>query len=182
MKLISEISEKEQVKGLPKINFENDSSCEFYHRGKQTKSSFHSKNVVSTTRPLELLHLDLFRPTKTTSLGGRKYGLVIVDDYSRFTWIIFLIHKDEACETFKSFSKRTQNKKGFCITSIRSYHSREFENHSFENFCNQNGISHNVSSLRTPQQNGVVERKNRSLQEMTRTILLKSGLSKGFWA
>ena len=71
MKLISEISQKELVKGLPKINFENDSSCEFCLRGKQTKSSFHSKNVVSTTRPLKLLHLDLFGPTRTTSLVVR---------------------------------------------------------------------------------------------------------------
>ena len=120
MKLIYEISHKELVKGLPKISFENDSSYEFCLRGKQTKSSFHSKNVVSTTRPLELLHLDLFDPTRTASLGGRKYGLVIMDDYSRFTWVIFLIHKDEACEAFKTFLKRIQNEKGFCVT-IRNF-------------------------------------------------------------
>ena len=103
IKLISKISQKELVKGSPKISFENDSSCEFYLRGKQTKSSFHSKNVVSTIRSLELLHLDLVGPTRIANLGGRKYGLVIVDDFSRFTWIIFLIHKDEACEAFKTF-------------------------------------------------------------------------------
>ena len=105
-----------------------------------------------------------------------------MDDFSRFTWVIFLIHKDEACEAFKLFSKRVQNEKGFCITSIRSDHGGEFENHSFETFCNENGIFHNFSSPRTPQQNGVVERKNRSLQEMARTMLLNSGISKGFWA
>jgi len=101
MKLISEISQKELVKGLTKISYENDSTCESCQKGKQTKSSFHSKNVVSTTRPLELLHLDLFGPTRTVSLGGKKYGLVIVDDFSRFTWVIFLVHKDHACEAFK---------------------------------------------------------------------------------
>ena len=148
----------------------------FYLRGKQTKSSFHSKNVVSTTRP----HLDLFGSSRTASLQGKKYSLVIVDDFSRFTWVIFLIHKDEACEAFKSFSKRIQNEKGFCITSIRSDYGGEFENHFFEIFCNENDISHNFSSPRTPQQNGVVERKNISLQEMARTMLLESGLSKGF--
>ena len=82
----------------------------------------------------------------------------------------------------KFFSKRVQNKIGFCITSIRSDHGGEFENHAFENFCNENDISHNFSSLRTPQQNGVVERKNRSLQEIARTMFLESGLSKSFWA
>ena len=82
MKLISEISQKELVKGLLKISFNH---CEFCVRGKQTKSSFHSKNAVSITRPLKLLHLDLFGLTKTANLGGKKYGLVIVDNFSRFT-------------------------------------------------------------------------------------------------
>ena len=147
MKLIFEISQKELVKGLPKISFENDSSCEFCLRGKQSKSFFHNKNVVSTTRPLEVLHVDIFGLTRTASLGNRKYSLVIVDDYSIFTWLIFLIHKDEACEAFKTFSKRIQNEKSFCITSIRLDHGEEFENHSFETFCNKNDISHNFSSL-----------------------------------
>ena len=80
MRLISKISQKELVKGLLKISFDNDSTCKFYQKGKQTKSSFHSKNIVSTTRPL-----DLFRPIRTASLGGKKYGLVIMDDFSRFT-------------------------------------------------------------------------------------------------
>ena len=97
-----------------------------------------------------------------------------------FTWVIFLIHKDEAYEAFKIFSKRIQDEKGFCITSIRSNHGGEFENHFFENFCNENDISHNFSSPRTPQQNGVVERKNRSLQKWPETMLLESGVSKGF--
>ena len=180
MRLIFEISQKELVKGLLKISYDNDSTCKFCQRGKQTKSSFHSKNVVSTTRSLELLHFDLFGLTRTASLGGKKYGLVIMDDYSRFTWVIFLIHKDDACDAFKTFSKRVRNEKGFCITSTRFDHGVEFENHYFENFCTKNGIFHNFSSPRTPQQSGVVERKNISLQEMARTIPLENGLSKGF--
>ena len=116
MRLISKIFQKELDKGLPKISFDNDSTCEFCQRGKQTKSFFHSKNVVSTTRSFELLHLDLFGSTRTANLGGKKYGLVIVDDFSRFTWVIFLIHKDDACEAFQTFSKRVQNEKGFFIT------------------------------------------------------------------
>ena len=83
MKLISETSQKELAKGLPQISFDNDSTYEFYQRCKQTKSSFHSENVVSTTRPLKPFHLDLFRLTRTASLDGKKYGLVIVDDFSR---------------------------------------------------------------------------------------------------
>ena len=64
---------------------------------------------MSTTQLFELLHLDLFEPTRIASLGRKKYGLVIIDDFSRFTWVIFLVHMDEACEAFKVFSKRVQN-------------------------------------------------------------------------
>ena len=68
---------------------------------------------MSTTRPLELLHLDLFGLTRTISLGGKKYGLVIVDGFLRFTCVIFLVHKDEVCKAFKVVSKRSQNEKRF---------------------------------------------------------------------
>ena len=90
---------------------------------------------MSTTRLLELLHLDLFELTRIASLGGKKYGLVIVDDFSIFTWDIFLVHKDEACEAFEVSSKRVQNEKAFCISSIKCDHGGEFENHVFEGFC-----------------------------------------------
>ena len=82
----------------------------------------------------------------------------------------------------KYFQKEYKMKKVFCISSIRSDHGEEFENYTFEKFCNKNGISHNFSSLRTYQENGIVERKNRSLQEMAKSMLLESGLSKGFLA
>ena len=116
------------------------------------------------------------------SLGSKKYGLVIVDCFSRFTWVIFLLYMDEACEVIKMFWKRVHNEKGFCISSIEFDHGGEFEKYVFEKFCNKNVIFHNFSSPRTPKQNGVVERKNKSLQEMARTMLLESGFLKGFWA
>ena len=93
-----------------------------------------------------------------------------------------LAHKDESFENFKVFCKRVQNEKGFCISAIRSNHGREFENIHFENFYRENGISHNFSCARTPQQNGVVERKNRTLQEMARSMLFENSVPKHFWA
>ena len=134
--------------------------------GKQTKSSFKLKNKVSTSRPLELIHMDLFGPTRAASLGGMNYAYVLVDDYSGYTWVCFLAHKNDAFNAFKSFTKRIQNEKGFCITKIRSDHGTEFENHEFDEFCNEHGIDHNFSVPRTPQQNGMVERKNRTLKEI----------------
>src|ERR1044072_9790322 len=123
------------------------------------------KNVVSTSRPLELLHIDLFGPVKTASISGKKYGLVIIDDYSIWKWVKFLRHKDESHSMFSNFCNQVQNDKEFRIVKVRSDHGGEFENKDFEKLFNENDISHDFSCPRTPQQNGVVERKNRTLQE-----------------
>ncbi|XP_045810862.1 uncharacterized protein LOC123905296 [Trifolium pratense] len=89
MRTIAKLSQLDLVRGLPKISFDKDKLCESCTKGKQTKSSFKPKDFISTKRPLELLHIDLFGPVKTTSLGGKNYGFVIVDDYSRYTWVLF---------------------------------------------------------------------------------------------
>ncbi|KAL5560474.1 hypothetical protein UlMin_036685 [Ulmus minor] len=181
MDLLNKLSTKQLVKGLPLVTFQKDKICDACQFGKQIKSSFKSKKMISTSRPLELLHLDLFGHMRTASLGGKFYVFVIVDDFSRFTWTLFLTHKNEALQTFSNLCKRIQNEKGFSIVSIRSDDGKEFENKDFEKYCLQNGFEHNFSSPRTPQQNGVVERKNRSIQEMARTLLNENGLPKYFW-
>ena len=181
MDLISKLAKKELVIGLPKISFEKDKLCGACQQGKQTKISFKSKNVVSTSRPLQLLHMDLIGPSRTSSLGGKYYVLVVVDDFSRFTWVSFLAHKDEAFSSFTKLCKRLQNEKGFVISNVRTDHGRELENSSFEKFCDEHGIGHNFSAPRTPQQNGVVERKNRTLEEMARTMLCAKSLPRYFW-
>ncbi|GJR40655.1 retrovirus-related pol polyprotein from transposon TNT 1-94 [Tanacetum coccineum] len=143
--------------------------------------------MVSTTRCLELLHMDHFHmdhfdPSAVRSYRGNLYTLVTVDDYSRYTWTRFLKTKTEAFEQFEIFSKKIQNQLGCSIVSIRMDHGRGFDNEvQFREFCNANGITHNFSALRTPQSNGVVERKNRSLQEMSRTMLNKQLLPQKFW-
>ena len=106
-------------------------------------------------------------------MGGRYYTFVIVDDYTRFTWVLFLAHKDEAFEKFEAFCKRVQLEKGYLISKIRSNHWGEFENKSFEKFCNQHSFSHNFSALKTPQQNEVVE-----IQDMAKTMLIDNNLPK----
>ena len=126
--------------------------------------------------------MDLFGPTRVASLGGMHYAYVLVNDYSRFTWVCFLAHKNDAFKAFENFAKRVQKEKGFCITSIRSDHGTEFENEFFKTFCNENGFSHTFCSLRTPQQNGVVERKNRTLVEMAIIMLHEYNLPLYFWA
>ncbi|GJX64591.1 retrovirus-related pol polyprotein from transposon TNT 1-94 [Tanacetum coccineum] len=129
------------------------------------------------------IRLSLVHPrTDVRSYRGNRYTLVIVDDYSRYTWTRFLKDKTEACDQFKIFSKKIQNQLGSTILSIRTDHSREFDKEvQFVEFCNANGITHNFSAPRTLQSNGVVERKNRTLQEMSRTMLNEQSLPQNFW-
>ena len=117
---------KELLIGISKLKFEKNKLCEACQKGKQVKNSFQSKNVVSTSKPLELLHIDLFGPSGIMSLGGNYYDLVIVDDYSRFTWTLFLKTKNEAFDVFHKLAKVIQNEKSLNIVSIRSDHRGEF--------------------------------------------------------
>jgi len=112
--------------------------------------SFKAENIISTSKPLELLLLDLFGPSRTKTLGGNYYDFVIVNNFHRFIWALFLSSKDD---TFDAFAKFAQ------VISLRSEHGGEFVNHQFEEFCDEFGISHNLSCSGTPQQNRVVKRK-----------------------
>ncbi|CAN0920860.1 Retrovirus-related Pol polyprotein from transposon TNT 1-94 [Linum grandiflorum] len=128
-----------------------------------------------------MIHLDLFGPTNSPSLGGKFYVFVLVDDFSRFCWVYLLTSKDETFRKFKAFVKTVQNEKQSSIIKIRSDNGGEFVNSDFKNFCEDLGIEHEFSAPRTPQQNGVVERKNRTLIEIARTMLNDYGLSTKFW-
>ncbi|GJR05834.1 retrovirus-related pol polyprotein from transposon TNT 1-94 [Tanacetum coccineum] len=181
MRLIQSLASKELVRNLPKLKFDQH-FCDACKIGKQAHASHKAKNIVSMTRCLELLHMDLFGPSAVRSYEGNRYTLVIVDDYSRYTWTRFIKDKTKAFDQFKIFSRKIQNQLGCSIVSIRTDHGREFDNEvQFGEFCNANGITHNFSAPRTPQSNGVVERKNRTLQEMSRTMLNEQSLPQKFW-
>ncbi|GJW54636.1 retrovirus-related pol polyprotein from transposon TNT 1-94 [Tanacetum coccineum] len=154
MRLIQSLSSKELVRNLPKLNFEK-SFCDACNVGKQVHESHNAKNMVSTSKCLELLHMDLFGPSAVQSYEGNFYTLVIVDDYSRYTWTRFLKHKNEAFDHFEILSKKIEVQKGCPIISIHTDHGREFDNEvQFGAFCDANGITHNFSAPRTPHQNG----------------------------
>nr|GEV20470.1 retrovirus-related Pol polyprotein from transposon TNT 1-94 [Tanacetum cinerariifolium] len=181
IRLIQSLASKELVRNLPKLKFDQH-FCDTCKIGKQAHASHKAKNIVSTTRCLELLHMDLFGPSVVRSYRGNRYTLVIVDDYSRYTWTRFLKDKTEVFYQFEIFSKKIQNQLGCTIVSIRSNHGIEFDNEvQFGELYNTNGITHNFSAPRTPQSNGMVERKNRTLQEMSRTMLNEKSLPQKFW-
>jgi transposase InsO family protein len=123
--------------------------------------------------------MDLFGPVAYISIGGNKYGLVIVDDYSRFTWVLFLQDKGQTQEVLKKFLRRTQNKFDVKVKKIRSDNDTKFKNTQVEDFLDE-GIKHEFLTPYTPQQNGVAERKNRTLIEMARTILMNTKPLIGF--
>ncbi|GJZ52832.1 retrovirus-related pol polyprotein from transposon TNT 1-94 [Tanacetum coccineum] len=181
MRLIQSLASKESVRKLPKLKFDKHfyDACKI---GKQAHASHKAKNLVSTTRCLELIHMDLFGPSAVRSYGGNLYTVVKVDDYSRYTWTRFLKNKTEAFDQFKIFSKKIQNQLGCTIVSIRTDHGRKLDNEvQFGEFCNAIVITHNFYAPRTPQSNDVVERKNRTLQEMSRTMLNEESLPQIFW-
>ena len=107
--LLSKLHKMELVRGLPKVDVDDMSSCDARSRGKMTRSSFPSKKEVSTTRPLELIHMDLCGPMRVQSYGGNKYIFVLIDDYSRYTWTIFLRSKDQVFESFHTLILMLEN-------------------------------------------------------------------------
>jgi transposase InsO family protein len=182
IKNLHKLLKEDHVLGLTDVCFEKDKPCATCQAGKQVGSTHQSKNVMTTTRPLELLHMDLFGHVAYLSIGGSKYGLVIVDDFSRFTWVFFLQDKSEAQGTLKRFLRRAQNEFELKVKKIRSDYGSEFKNLQVEEYLEEEGIKHEFSAPYTPQQNGVVETKNKMLIDMERTMLGEYKTPERFWS
>ncbi|GJR49832.1 putative ribonuclease H-like domain-containing protein [Tanacetum coccineum] len=170
------------VRGLPSKLFENNQTCVACQKGKQHRASCKSKTVSSISQPLHMLHMDLFGPTFVKSLMKKMYCLVVTDDYSRFSWVFFLATKDETSGILKSFITGVENLIDQRVKVIRCDNGTEFKNKEMNQFCERKGIKREFSVARTPQQNGVAERKNRTLIEAARTMLADSKLPTTFWA
>ncbi|GJS35261.1 putative ribonuclease H-like domain-containing protein [Tanacetum coccineum] len=180
-KTINKLVKENLVRGLPTKHFENDQTCVACLKGKQHKASCKSKIQNSITQPLFMLHMDLFGLTFMSSLMHKKYCLVVTDDYSRFTWV-FLASKDETSGILKSFITEIENLVDKKVKIIRCDNGTEFKNKVMSEFCEKKGIKREFSIARTPQQNGVAERRNRTLIEAARTMLADSKLPTTFWA
>ncbi|CAJ2645128.1 unnamed protein product [Trifolium pratense] len=182
LKSMKRVISEESIRGLPSLQIQEGNICGECQIGKQTKVSHQKLQHLSTSRVLELLHMDLMGPIQVESLGGKKYVLVVVDDFSRYTWVNFIREKSETFEEFKNLCLQLQKEKDCGIVRIRSDHGKEFENSKFADFYAAEGITHEFSSPITPQQNGVVERKNRTLQESARVMLHAKNVPYKFWA
>nr|GEU47982.1 hypothetical protein [Tanacetum cinerariifolium] len=162
------------VRGLPKLKFEKDHLFSACAMGKSKKKSHKPKSEDTYQEKLYLLHMDLCGPMHVKSVNGKKYILVIVDDYSRFTWVKFLRTKDEAPDFIIKFLKMIQVRLKVPVRRIRIDNGTEFVNQTLCEYYEQVGISHETSVARSPHQNSVVERHNRTLAEVAHTI---SGLT-----
>jgi len=182
LKGIKKAITSEAIRGLPDLKIVEGSICGECQIGKQTRMSHPRLEHQATSKVLELLHMDLMVPMQVESTGGKRYVLVVVDDFSRFTWVNFIREKSNTFDVFKELCTQLQREKGYAIVRIRSDHGTEFETAKFDEYCSDEGIKHEFSSPITPQQNGVVERKNMTLQEFAKVMLHAKHLPYRFWA
>ncbi|GJV76498.1 putative ribonuclease H-like domain-containing protein, partial [Tanacetum coccineum] len=162
------------LRGLPSKLFENDQTCVACQKGKQHRAFCKSKTVNSISLPLHFLHMDLFGPTFVKILMKKMYCLVVTDNYSKFTWVFFLATTDETSGILKSFITGIENLVDHKVKEIRCDNGTEFKNREINQFYEKKG--------RTPQQNGVAKRRNRTLTEAAKTMLADSKLPTTFWA
>nr|GEW20022.1 hypothetical protein [Tanacetum cinerariifolium] len=173
-KTINKLVKENLVRGLPLQIFENDHTCVACQKGKQHKASCKSKLVNSVSQPLQILRMDLFGPTFIKSIMGKIYFLVVTDDYSRFSWVSFLAKKDESSEIFKYFITGIENQLNHKVNIIRCDNETEFKNYKMNQFYRIKGIKRKFSNAKTPQQNRVAKRKNKTLIEAARSMLVDS--------
>jgi transposase InsO family protein len=139
------------------LKFESDLVCAPCHHGKMITASHSSVNIVMTEHPGQLLHIDTVGPSRVRFMGGKWYVLVIVDDYSRYSWVFFLENKDEVFKHFRSLALRLNNEHPNCLKAIHNDNGTEFSNTSFDLFCLEHDVDQQFSAPRVPQQNGVIE-------------------------
>nr|GEX55286.1 integrase, catalytic region, zinc finger, CCHC-type, peptidase aspartic, catalytic [Tanacetum cinerariifolium] len=179
---INHLARQGLVRGLSKLKFEKDHLCSACAMGKSTKKTHKPKSEDTNQEKLYLLHMDLCGPMRVESVNEKKYILVIVDDFLRFTWVKFLRSKDEAPDFIIKFLKMIQVRLKVPVRRIRTDNGTEFVNQTLRDYYEEVSISHETSVSRSPQQNGVVERRNHTLIEATRTMLIYAQALLFLWA
>ena len=154
--------------------------CESCLKGKMTKRPFNAKGRKAQDL-LELIHSDVCGPMSIQARDGYEYFIAFTDDYSRFGYVYLMKQKSESFEKFKEFKAEVENQLGKCIKVIRSNRGGEYLLGDFKDYLTENGIISQLTAPGTPQQNGVTERRNRTLLHMVRSILSYSTLPISFW-
>nr|GEV95943.1 retrovirus-related Pol polyprotein from transposon TNT 1-94 [Tanacetum cinerariifolium] len=179
---INDLVRNDLVSCLPKFKYNKEHLCPSCEQGKSKRASHPPKPVPNSRQRLHLFHMDLCRPMRIASINGKQYVLVIVNNYSRYTWVLFLRSKDEAAEVIKTFQKRIIVLFQSYVIIIRTDNGTEFKNQVLKEYIDSVGISHQMSSVRTPQKNRVVERRNQTLVEAAREMSIFSRAPLFLWA
>nr|KYP39875.1 Retrovirus-related Pol polyprotein from transposon TNT 1-94 [Cajanus cajan] len=172
------LSRKEYVSGLPVINI-LEGICETCEIGKKHRESFPTGKSWRARKPLEIVHSDLCMVEIPTH-GGSRYFITFIDDFSRKAWVYFLKQKSEACDAFKSFKAFVEKQSGCKIKALRTDRGQKYL--ACANFFDHHGIQHQMKTRYTPQQNGIAERKNRTIMDMVRCLLKAKQMPREFWA
>nr|GEU39776.1 putative ribonuclease H-like domain-containing protein [Tanacetum cinerariifolium] len=179
---INDLAKNDLVSGLPMFKYAKEYLCPSCKQGKSKRASHPPKHVPNSKQRLHLLHIDLHGLMRAASINGKGYVLVIVDDYSRYTWVHFLKTKDETPEVTKNFLKKIFVRLQALVIIVRTDNRTEFKNHVLKGYFDSVRITHETSAAKTPQQNGVVERRNCTLVEAARTMLIFSHSPLFLWA
>ena len=167
---------------LPDLKNVDVGLCEDCIFGKQKKVSFTKSGKTPKAERLELVHTDVWGPSPVSSLAGSLYYVTFIDDSTRKLWVYFLKKKSEVFDTFRKWKAMVENETGLKIKRVRSDNGGEYRDNRFREFCANNGIKMEKTVPMTPQQNGVAERMNRTLNERARSMRIHAGLPKMFWA
>ncbi|KAI9154468.1 hypothetical protein LWI28_026720 [Acer negundo] len=168
------------IKDLPLVQ-DQMAVCEGCLLGKHHRKSFPSESSWRAKKPLQLVHSYVCGPMRKPSKNQNRYFLQFIDDFTMMTSVYFLKEKSEVLRIFKKFKLAVETQSGFKMKALRSDRGTKYNSQLFENFCEEKGLEHQLTVAYTPRQNGVSERKNRTVIEMARSMLLEKGLPEEFW-
>ncbi|KAI5325793.1 hypothetical protein L3X38_034867 [Prunus dulcis] len=175
------LQERDMVQALPNLQ-EHEKVCSGCAVSKNHRSSFDKEGAWRASQPLELIHSDICGPMQTITLGGNIYFLTFIDDHTRMCWVFFLQHKSQAFNIFKRFKSMVELQSGYQIKKLRSDRGGEYTSLDFSKFSEEMGLERQLTVGYSPQQNGVAERKNRTVMEMARAMMHEKKISLKFWA
>jgi hypothetical protein len=168
------------VTGLPEFKVDHEGVCKGCAQGKNIKNPF-PKSDTKVEGILELIHSDVCGPMSSTSLSGYVYYVSFIDDYSCKTWVYFLKSKDEVLEKFKEFKALVENLFERKTNILRLDNGGEYTSNEFGIFCIDVRIKREITTPYNPKQNGVAERKNRTIMEAVKTMIHNQDLPMHLW-
>lgn len=158
----------------------SDYNCEVCQISKHVRHSY-SPLPYKSSHPFHLIHSDVWGPSRVKSISGARWFVTFIDDHTRVSWVFLMKEKSEVGKIFQHFHQMIQNQFGTKIQVLKSDNAKEYFHSELGNYFTQQGIIHLTSCVDTPQQNGVAERKNRHLLEVTRSLLFSSSVPNHFW-